>query len=85
MRVTRFLPLALALGVLLVGTTPAVAAADSFEGDCEISVPEDPDCDGDYEQPNPGEYGEPGGDSAGGSGGAGDLIGALVDLIGSLF
>ncbi len=84
MRVTRLLPLALALGVLLVGVAPTVAAADDdFGSDCQISVPEDPDCDGDYEQPDPDEYSGPDGDRTGGSGG--DLIGALIDLIGSLF
>lgn len=82
MRVTRFLSFALALGVLSVGVAPAVAAADDFEGDCEVYIPEDPDCDGEYDQPDPDEYGGPDGDSAGGAGG---LIAALVDLVGSLF
>jgi len=81
MTVTRLLSFALALGVLLVGVGPAVAAADDVGTDCEISVPEDPDCDGEYERPGPDEIDGPDGDD----GGSGGLIDALIGLVGSLF
>lgn len=83
MTVKRFVSVVLAVAVLLVGVAPmGVAAAESGDDfDCQYHIPEDPDCDGKMEQPGPDDIDTPGEDSSN----SGGLIGALIDLVGTLF
>lgn len=73
-----------ALALLVLTTVPASVSAagdgaDVGTEDCDMHIPEDPDCDGKAEQPGGDDYD---GDRDGGNSG---LIGAIVGIVAALF
>jgi hypothetical protein len=86
MTMKRLVTVALALAVSLVGVVPAGAAAADGDDtvDCQYHIPEDPDCDGELEQPGPDEIDQPDRSNSNGGGLVGGIVGAVVGLVGAL-